>query len=104
MVLIPALVVEPGCRIAGSLPFRVVGAAITLIITAAHQEFRGRIFGHIMKEALLIQAHLKTMLHYQPFMMIDGPQMFQRFHVCLLIPLSSTDRSGSRTGSADAPG
>ena len=73
MMLIPPFMMQPGLRIPGSFPLGIIRAAVALIIAAAYQKFCRRIFRHVMQEPLTEKPHLKTLFHYQPFMMIDRP-------------------------------
>ena len=75
MMLVSALVVEPGGGIALRPPFRVVGASETLIIFTTHEKLAGRIFAHIVKQPLAVQTHPETALRHKNFVMRDRLKM-----------------------------
>ena len=76
MMLVSALVVEPGGGIALRPPFCVVGASETLIIFTTHEKLAGRIFAHIVKQPLAVQTHPETALRHKNFVMRDRLKMF----------------------------
>jgi hypothetical protein len=79
MVLVAALMVHPGLRIAFFIPFRGIGAAVTLKIPGTHQKFRGCKLGKIMGQALPVKPHPKAPLPHQPAVVGDGTKMFPGF-------------------------
>ena len=78
VMFVPALMVEPGGGNALRLPLGIVGAAHpVLVIFCSGPELHRGVFAHVMEESLLIQPALPTMYKHQPFVMVDGFQMFQ---------------------------
>ena len=54
VVLVAALVVEPGGGHAGGQPLRLVGAVIPLEVPCPHQKFPGPVFAHVVEQALAV--------------------------------------------------
>ena len=80
MMPVPPFMVQPRGRISGSFPLCIVRASRSLVIFAAHEELRRRIFWHIVQQTLLIQSNLKTLFHHQHLMVIDRTKMLPCFH------------------------
>ena len=77
MVLVAALVVEPGGGVAHIQPLHLVGAAVALIVLCPHQEFSGAVFAQIVEQSLTVQSHPEAVVHHTQLMGGDGLKMSQ---------------------------
>ena len=75
VVLVAALVVEPGGGHAGGQPLRLVGAAVPLEVPRPHQKLPGPIFAQIVEQALTVQPHPEAQAHHPRLVGGDGFQM-----------------------------
>ena len=91
MMLVAALVVEPGRGVAPGLPLRLVGAVVALIVDAPRDELGGAVLAQVVGKALLIEPAGEAVFHHQQLMPGNGLKMPLDVHG--LTP--STVRSGS---------
>ena len=68
MMLVSALMMQPGGGYPDILPFSIVGTPCSLIIFASDQKFRRMIFRQIVEQALLIQPDTEAIPHDHKFM------------------------------------
>lgn len=88
MVFIPALVMQPGGRIALRLPFRIVRAPVSLIILRTDAKFLRHIFRKIVRKPLPVKPHGKASLCHKPFVIGDCLKMSPDLtHFPLVLPL-----------------
>ena len=83
MVLIPALVVQPGPGISHVLPLRSVRTPVALVVPDAGPEFLRAVLGKIVCQSLPIQADFKTVPANQAPVFCNGaimPPYILNFH------------------------
>ena len=78
VVLVPALVVQPGRAVSFGLALGVVGAASALPVLGTGPELHRRELAQIMGQPLPVQPAAEAVLHHQHFMMMDRFIMLDR--------------------------
>ena len=84
MMFVSSFVMQPGSRYSGGFSLCIVRASGPLIVFCSHHELGRRIFRQVMHKSLLIQSHLKTILHNQKFMGCDRLKMSPCVHITYL--------------------
>ena len=78
VVLVAALVMEPGFTQAGFEAFCRVRAAVALIVFHTGFKLGPAVFREIMEQALLVEAHAEAVFHNFAFMTVDRPEVMHR--------------------------
>ena len=94
MMLVAALVMQPGRGVADVVAFAHVGAAIALVILRSHDEFRAGILGQIVGQALPVQAHPEAVAPDQTPVLRDGLKVLPAFHAARFLSLFAAREPG----------
>src|SRR5699024_9021197 len=75
VVLVPALVVEPGGGPACLQPLDLIGAPVPLVVPGSDAELRGAVLAQVVEQPLAVQPHPEAIFHHPQLVGGDGPQM-----------------------------